>query len=255
MNSQKKIISGAEPFFFKRGKKTGCLMVHGFTSTPYDNRALGEYLAKQGVTASGILVAGHGTKEEDLIKTDYSDWLSSVEEGIRKLQKEVEKIFLVGISFGGNMLLYLAQKFNFSGIVLVGTPIFFRLEKIYRTLIPVVRLFKKYQKKRYLRTKLDPAIIRERPNYQKIPLKSLDDVAKVIELSRKCLTKVFAPSLIMQSNRDHAVQAKTVTYLFEKIASKDKKIVWLNDFYHVPLIDHRKEEVFKIISDFIREKS
>ena len=55
-----KIREGAEPFFIKKGK-TGILCVHGFTSSAWDYREFGKYLADKGYTVSAPLIAGHGT--------------------------------------------------------------------------------------------------------------------------------------------------------------------------------------------------
>ena len=48
------------PFFFAGGD-VGCLLVHGFTGTPHEMRFLGERLAAQGYTVSGVCLAGHAT--------------------------------------------------------------------------------------------------------------------------------------------------------------------------------------------------
>ncbi len=50
-----KIMDGAEPFFFPAGK-TGCLLIHGITASPQQFRAMGEYLASQGITTLGVLL-------------------------------------------------------------------------------------------------------------------------------------------------------------------------------------------------------
>lgn len=43
-------VPEAAPFFFHRGS-TGALLLHGFTSTPFEVRELGERLAEAGITA------------------------------------------------------------------------------------------------------------------------------------------------------------------------------------------------------------
>ncbi|TSC63380.1 MAG: hypothetical protein G01um1014106_509 [Parcubacteria group bacterium Gr01-1014_106] len=42
------LLPGAEPFSLGEGP-VGCLLVHGFTSTPYDLRACAEHLAAHGI--------------------------------------------------------------------------------------------------------------------------------------------------------------------------------------------------------------
>ena len=104
-----KIREGAEPFFIKKGK-TGILCVHGFTSSAWDYREFGKYLADKGYTVSAPLIAGHGTTPEHLSITKGRDWLESVEKAFLDLKSKTNKIIVMGDSFGGNLALILAAK-------------------------------------------------------------------------------------------------------------------------------------------------
>ena len=81
------IIPGAEPFFFPGGS-TGCLLVHGFTGTPKEMRAMGEYLHQRGFSVLGVRLTGHATRPEDLQRARWQDWLLSVEDGWQLLKGE-----------------------------------------------------------------------------------------------------------------------------------------------------------------------
>jgi esterase/lipase len=54
------IMPGAEPFFF-RGGAVGCLVLHGWTGSTQEVRALGAHLATQGYTVFGPRLTHHGT--------------------------------------------------------------------------------------------------------------------------------------------------------------------------------------------------
>jgi len=60
------------PFFFEGGP-TGCLLIHGFSSSPPEMRLMGEYLAGKGLTVLGVRLAGHGTSPEDMATTAWRD--------------------------------------------------------------------------------------------------------------------------------------------------------------------------------------
>ena len=45
--SNRLIIERAEPFYFPGGP-VGCVLVHGFTGTPFEMRGLGEFLNARG---------------------------------------------------------------------------------------------------------------------------------------------------------------------------------------------------------------
>ncbi|MBI1854527.1 MAG: carboxylesterase, partial [Chloroflexi bacterium] len=64
------IIPTAEPFFLP-GSKTGCLLIHGFTGAPKEMRWMGEYLADKGYSVLGVRLAGHATRPEDMIRSNW----------------------------------------------------------------------------------------------------------------------------------------------------------------------------------------
>lgn len=247
----KNIIPGAEPFYFKTKGKVACLLVHGFTSTAYDVRSCGEYLAARGIAAKGVLVAGHGTSPKDLIKTNLDDWLNSVRAAYRELKKDYSVVYALGISLGGNYLVILTKDLAFAGLILVGMPLKFKHEKSYRAFYYAYRaLGINYQRKWYQKS-LDPEIRRLRPNYKSIPVSSAPNVLKAIDLSRELLPQVTCPVLAIQSTTDHAVDNETIASLTASVKTKDIEVMWVENRYHVVTIDHGNEEVFQRIYNFI----
>lgn len=229
-------------------------MVHGFTSTPYDVRACGEYLAKKGITAHGVLVAGHGTSPKDLAKTKLEDWLKSVRTEYFKLKKNHDFVYGLGISLGGNFLAALSKELQFDGLIFIGMPLKFRHEKPYKILYYAYRaLGVSYQRKWYQKS-LDPKIRKIRPNYKSIPLASAPEVLRAIEESRTLLSNIKCPVLAIQSTTDHAVDEKAIEYLKKSVDTKDVEVMWPENRYHVVLIDHGKEEIFERIFEFIKTK-
>lgn len=247
-----RVIPGAEPFLFSaNGARVGCLLVHGFTSTPYDVRALGIYLAERGITAKGVLLAGHGTTPAELAATRLPDWLNSIRAAHAELRQQCPVVFALGISLAGNFLVTLAQELPSQGLILIGMPLRIRRERSYRALYYTMRAVgKQYQRKWYQRS-LDADIRRERPNYPAIPLVCLRDAARAIEMSRHLLPTVRCPVLAIQSTTDHAIDKESMDELENGVGSADVSVEWVPDRYHVVLIDHGKEKVFERIHGFI----
>ena len=98
------------PFFLKGKKKTAILLIHGWTSTPYEFRDLGRHLNQQGYAVSAPLLSGHGTTPEDLKSTTLEDWMQDVRKEYERLTKEYDCIFVGGSSFGGTLSLLLASE-------------------------------------------------------------------------------------------------------------------------------------------------
>ena len=136
--------------FYPRSGESGVLLLHSFTSTPYEFSDLARYLAEKNLTVYAPILAGHGLKPDDLAKTTINEWQESAEHAYLFLKQHAKKIFVVGSSFGGNLAFYLAKKFNnpLAGVVSMGTPIKVRWQKMFKLALYTYGWFKKYQKKR-----------------------------------------------------------------------------------------------------------
>lgn len=105
------IIEMNAPFEIKPknfdGKK-GVLLIHGFLTSPYIMRSIGECYAKQGYLVRAVLLTGHGTAPQDLLKPRLKDWQQTVDAGIQTLQADCDQVHLCGFSLGA-ALAYLAS--------------------------------------------------------------------------------------------------------------------------------------------------
>src|SRR5687768_12862436 len=117
------VIPTAEPFFLLGDSaKPACLLIHGFTGTPKEMRWMGEYLNQQGYTCLGVRLAGHATRPEDMIRSRYTDWMASVEDGYHLLRGVTDKVFLVGLSMGGILSLLMSTRLEVKGVIAMSTP-------------------------------------------------------------------------------------------------------------------------------------
>ncbi len=116
-----KLMKGAAPFYFP-GNEIGCLVVHGFTGTPYEMRWLGQYLNQQGFTVHGPRLAGHTTTVDDMIRTTWREWYISVLAGYEMLRERCRKVFALGLSMGGALSLMLASREPVDGVVAMSSP-------------------------------------------------------------------------------------------------------------------------------------
>ena len=62
-----------QPFFFEGTNGKAILLVHGWTTTPYELRRLGRYLNESGYTVSAPLLKGHGSVPKELEKANWTD--------------------------------------------------------------------------------------------------------------------------------------------------------------------------------------
>ena len=94
--------------FFMEGGPTGVLLIHGFTGSAAEMRLIGRYLHERGLTAYGPLLPGHGTIPEDLNNYGWNEWCAEVDKALVELRSNCDTIFVVGLSMGALLSLWLA---------------------------------------------------------------------------------------------------------------------------------------------------
>ena len=244
------IIKGAEPFFLPGGPH-GVLLIHGFTGMPAEMLLLGRYLQEKGFTVLCMRLAGHGTTPEDMAHTDAEDWFDSVCDGYAILSGCTEKISVVGHSMGGLMALMLSAQKEIYRTVTLAAPIFITEERGLQFLPSRGEALGKYVPKRRRRlADVPPAC---NVTYRKMPLISVHELVDFIEETKKILPQVRQPLLIVQSPKDHTVQARSADYLYEKAGSDQKEIFWLKESGHLVTIDCERELVFARTAKFLAE--
>src|SRR5919108_165379 len=117
------IIPTTEPFLLVGDSaKPACLLIHGFTGTPNEMRWMGEYLHQQGYSCLGLRLAGHATHPQDMIRSRWTDWTASVEDGYNLLCGLADTIFLVGLSMGGVLSLLMSTRLKVRGVISMSAP-------------------------------------------------------------------------------------------------------------------------------------
>lgn len=241
------VIPGAEEFFFQ-GSSIGCLLVHGFTGSPSEMRLLGEYLAAKGYTVHGVRLAGHGTSPEDMLRTDYTQWYRSVEQGWQKLHGTCKKIFVIGLSMGGILALLMAGNYPVQGVVSMCAPIYINNRKLF--FLPIYRLFRTYETKKRKTLPVDPIYS---VSYDRMPLKCVASLLDLIDLVKPRLPQVTAPVLIMQSKVEHTVKPESAEFLYRNLTgTQQKELFWLYESGHVITLDNERETVFAKTAEFLQ---
>lgn len=85
--------------------RRGVLLVHGLGDSPWTFHDLAARLAAQGYLVRTVLLAGHGTRPEDMLHVRLEDWRRTVEEQAQALRDEVNEVWLGGFSTGANLAL------------------------------------------------------------------------------------------------------------------------------------------------------
>ena len=249
------IIPSAEPFFFPgRADQPGCLLIHGFTGAPKEMRWMGEYLSEQGFPSLGIRLAGHATRPEDMIRSRYTDWMASVEDGYHLLHGVTDRIYLIGLSMGGILSLLMSTKLDVAGVVAMSTP--YRLPFDYPAWL--MKLFSKivhYQpkgKEEPGASWFDKEAYAEHISYPQNPVRSAGELQLLVAEMRAALPNVDVPVLLIHSKNDTYVLPENMEHIYADLGTSDKTKLYITEAGHVVTRDAAREQVFEAASEFIR---
>lgn len=242
-------MEGAEPFFLPGGA-SGVLLIHGFTGSPAEMRLLGDFLHKEGYTVLAPRLAGHGTIVEDMANTKWPHWYSSVEDAYHILRAICNNITVIGLSMGGLLTFKLAAEYQVDRIVSLSTSIFIADKRL--DMLPVYRMFRDFvPKKRKIYADIEP---KYSVGYAATPLSSLSSLLDLIEHVDSLLPIIQTPLLIVQGRQDHTVQPRSAEYIYDRVASNEKTLMWLEKSGHIVTIDIEREQIFRKISEFLRNQ-
>ena len=252
------IIPTAEPFFFP-GKgasaRTGCLVIHGFTGTPKEVRWLGEYLNGRGFTVCGVRLNGHATRLPDMLRSRYTDWLLSVEDGYNLLRSCTDGIFLLGLSMGGVLALASATRLQVRGVVAMSTP--YRLPVDLPLPLWALRLLSLVAPYRPKSRQpdagwFDKEAFAQHVAYPRNPLRSALELKVLLGEMRAGLPGISVPVLLIQSRDDATVPPTDMPKIYADLGSADKQMLWLEGGGHVITEEPTRQTVFQAAADFVK---
>jgi carboxylesterase len=243
--------------FFLPGSGLSALLIHGLTGTPYEMRSLGERLAAAGVRVQGVRLAGHGGVPEELGEVTHTDWYESVVEGFERLRAYDEPNVVIGLSMGAVLAARLAidQREAVSGVVML-SPAFY-LPFWTRTALRVLRPTINVASRIYIHQQggsdiHDAAARRIHPSNRLMPLRAALNLFELSTQVRPRLSELVQPTLVIHSRRDHTCPfAKNTEFLMSHLGSTDKRLVVLDESFHVITVDSERERVAEETLDFV----
>ncbi len=245
-----------EPFLWPAGDR-GCLLVHGFTSTPYEMRFLGERLHAAGYSVCGVRLAGHATHIDELEGCRWQDWARSVDEGLAALAAHSSTVAAIGLSLGSLLVLNLAhaQARSIAALVLLAPALLFtnpwpaRLGRGAARLLPIVP-------PRWRRVGkggsdiADPVARAIHPGYGHLPLRALTQMVALQRHVRPLLSTVHQPAMAAHGALDRTTPLANLT-LLERELPNLRETLLLPASGHVLTVDVEKERLAAAVVGFL----
>lgn len=221
----------------KKGKApVGVLVVHGFTSHIDCVAPVEQLLKDRKVPYRFPILRGHGGKPEDMVGTTAKDWYADAEDALLDLLGECKKVVVVGHSMGGLVSLDLAAHYQdrVQGVVVAAPALKFAdpASGLTPVLAKVVGFWPSpnaYEDKELK--------ARNNKNYERFATDAFLSLYRYAGQVTNVLSFVKAPTVILQSKKDTVVAPKAADVAYEKISSKDKRVVWFEKSGHEMFLD------------------
>lgn len=102
---------------------TGVVLIHDYLSSPGELLPFARYLQHRGVSVYLPRLPGHGTSPENLVGTQFVQWIEAVEEGLVLLRSLCKKKVVGGLGLGGILGLALqARATDIDALFMVAPP-------------------------------------------------------------------------------------------------------------------------------------
>ena len=216
---------------------------------------MGEFLNQQGYTCLGIRLTGHATHPEDMIRSHWSDWAASVEDGYQILRGVSDTIFLIGLSMGGSLSLLMSTRLNVKGVVAMSTPYKLPDDPRLRYLDLIARAVPFMPKSHEApgASWFDKEAWKGHISYPQNPVRSIGELNKLLKEMRAALPQINVPVLLMHSKDDTYVLPENMELIYADLVNvMDKTKLNVTGSGHVIPRDASREQGFRSALEFIQ---
>ncbi len=260
------------PFKFQGRSGVGILCLHGFTGSPAEMRPLAENLAARGHAVHAPLLPRHGDSPDRLRGARWTEWAEAAQNALRELEQKCEHVFVVGLSMGGLLTLWLAAEQatpKLRGIVVMAAPYAIndrrtRLVGLARFFVPYYYplrdanwedpLFRADLARRLRRDDVnfdDPDTRRAITNAVRIPVDAIYQLICLNQRVIRSLSRVNVPALFLQGRRDRVVAPESAEALAAGVASSEKRVIWYERSAHELPLEPDALALFEDVAAFV----
>jgi carboxylesterase len=241
-----------QEFSLLNGNEDAIIFIHGILGSPCQFRFLADELFKQGFDCFALLLPGHGGTAQSFYKTSYVKWPEYVKQRVGELSKEYKRVFVVGHSLGGLLSLDFAASNNIAGVVLINTPLAFKVNLKQLVFSMKILLSPASKDDEFLSTYRQAYSVSGGKIYEyPLWLRQFIGLFRYIQQLKKILKDVSARTLIIQSAKDESVQLRSAVLLKLGLSNAATKSIELQDSYHGYFPKQDKLLLINEISNFL----
>ena len=247
--------------------KKAILLFHGLTGSPFELRKYAKHLHNKGFDVYAYCLPGHGDHHQRIETVKWQDWINFSNEKYENLRGQYKEFFLGGLCLGAVIALNLAQNYkDVTGIIGLSTTLYldgWTIPWYYNLMIGValhtiVRYYYTFPerepygiKNESTRRKVAALMKKNTVALDNYPLSCVYELLRLSKYTRKNMSKVDAPILLIHSVEDDLTSAKSAEFVYDNVSSTSKEYIKLHDSYHLLIYDNEKEFVFNKSVEFM----
>ncbi len=250
------IVRGGGPIALAGADDRAVLLLHGFGDTPQSLGFLARRLHALGWTVHAPLLPGHGRTLRAFTRSTAGEWVAHARGAYAALRARHPTVGVVGQSMGGALAAVLAAETIDPPDALVLLAPYLemppRLRRLadahpyWSPLLPLVG-------SRGTRSILDRAAQAESLAYDAVSGRLLAELRAVVDRAQQALPAVQAPTLVVQSRRDHRIAPDACRRAVARLGSRRRRLVWVDDGGHVLSVDRGRERVVHLVVSWLAE--
>lgn len=224
--------------------KKAVLIIHGFAGGTYDEEKLASYLELSSkLDVFTFTLPGHDVKDKG--KATKEEWIESSKNQIEYLIKNGYKIiYLIGHSMGGVIATHLAKEYKEVKRLVLVAPAFTSLASkeeggLIGAILKIPDIIKAYSYNEFF------------TRVNKLPLRSEKEFFKLIDEYKNDINDITIPTMFVHGTKDQLVPIKSSEKLYEKLKSKKKVFITVNDYYHDVFKGDKCENICYYIKRFL----
>ncbi|HEX6057552.1 MAG TPA: alpha/beta fold hydrolase [Gemmatimonadaceae bacterium] len=239
----------------REGSRAGgaVLLLHGFGDTPQTLGYLADALHARGWTVHAPLLPGHGRTLRDFAASRADEWERAAYDAYDALRARHERVAIVGLSMGGALATLCARRDPAVPALVLLAP-YLGMPSRVRRLALTHALWSPFAP--FVVSGSEASIhdeserVRSRA-YGAVGGRMLRELLHVVERASDALPGLAVPTLVVHSRDDHRIAPADAERAYARIASPERRLVWLDGCGHLVTVDRQRERVFELTLEWL----